>query len=327
MAFKSLTGFDASNQNIINVADPSSGTHAANKQYVDAFVRGLAWKDSVIAASTANVTISSAPSSLDGVTLTSGDRVLLKDQTASQENGIYVFTAAASALTRAVDADSADELIGATVTAVKGSTNADRVYRLVTDDVTLDTTSLSWTELGGGGAAYVAGSGLTESPANTFNVGAGDGISVAADTVSLASTSGGDGLTYTTGVLAVGAGNGITVNSNDVAVSSSLAGNGLTYTTGVVDVGAGTGISVGADAVSVDTSVVVRKFAANVGNGTNTSYTVTHNLGTKDITWSIRTNADDSFVVADVVATSTTQATVTFASAPTTDQYRFIIHG
>lgn len=327
MAFKSLTGFDASNQNIINVADPSANTHAVNKQYVDAFVRGLAWKDSVRAASTANVSISSAPASIDGVTLTANDRVLLKNQTAGAENGIYVFTAAASALTRALDADSAAELIGATVTVTEGSTNNDKVFRLVTDNVTLDTTSLSWTELGGGGTAYTAGAGLTESPANTFNVGAGDGISVAADAVSLASSTAGAGLTYTAGVLDVVGDASITVGANSLGLATGVAGTGLTLTAGVLNVVAGTGITANANDIAVDTAVVTRKFAANVGNGTNTSYTVTHNLGTKDITWSIRTNADDSFVVADVVATSTTQATVTFAVAPTTDQYRFIIQG
>lgn len=330
MAFKSLTGFDASNQNIINVADPSGNTDAVNKQYVDAFVRGLAWKDSVIAASTANVTVSSAPATLDGVTLSTNDRVLLKDQTAGAENGIYVFNGAASALTRALDADTAADLIGATVTVTEGSTNNDKVYRLVTDNVTLDTTSLSWTELGGGGTPYTAGNGLTESPAGTFNVANTDGaLSISANSVDLASGVSGAGLTLTAGVLAVGAGNGITVNADDVALASSTAGAGLTYTTGVLAVvgAASGGITVNADSVEVDTAVVVRKFSQDIGNGSATSIAVTHNLGTKDITWSIRTVADDSFVVADVVATSTTQATFTFAVAPTTNQYRVIIHG
>ncbi len=328
MAFKSLTGFDASNQNIINVADPSSGTHAANKQYVDAFVRGLSWKDSVVAASTANVTVVSAPSSLDGVTLTAGDRVLLKDQTLPAENGIYTFASAASALTRAVDADSADELIGATVTVVKGSTNADRVYRLVTDDVTLGTTSLSFTELGGGSAAYTAGAGLTESPANQFNVANTDGaLTIGANSVDLAVQVAGAGLTLGSGILAVGAGDGISVAADAVSLASSAGGAGLTYTTGVLAVGAGTGITVNANDVAINTSTVVRKHSEAIGNGSLTSIAVTHNLGTKDVTWALRTVSDDSFVVADAVATSTNVVTFTFAVAPTSGQYQAIIHG
>ncbi|HYF74168.1 MAG TPA: hypothetical protein VD864_15155 [Nocardioides sp.] len=70
-------GIDLAGQRGVNVGDPSSGTDIANKQYVDAFARGLSWKASVVAASTANVDIASAPASLDGVTLSSGDRVLL----------------------------------------------------------------------------------------------------------------------------------------------------------------------------------------------------------------------------------------------------------
>lgn len=77
-------------------------------------------------------------------------------------------------------------------------------------------------------ASVAAGSGLTgggTSGALTLTVGAGDGITVNADDVALASTAGGAGLTYTTGVLAVGAGTCITVNANDVAVSAaSLVG-------------------------------------------------------------------------------------------------------
>lgn len=325
--FKSLTGFDASNQNIINVADPSANTHAANKQYVDAFVRGLAWKDSVRAASTANVDIASAPASIDGVTLSNGDRVLLKNQTAGAENGIRVFTAASAALTRAVDADSADELIGATVTVTEGSTNNDKVFRLVTDSVTLDTTSLSWTELGGGSTAYTAGSGLTESPANTFNVGAGTGITVNADDVALSASVAGAGLTHTAGVLDVVGDASITVGANSLGLATGVAGTGLTLTTGVLNVVGGNGITANADELIVDTAVVVRKFSQNIGDNSATSIAVTHNLGTKDITWAVRTVADDSFVVCDVVATSTTQATFTFAVAPTTNQYRVIIHG
>lgn len=335
MAFKSLTGFDASNQNILNVADPTANTHAVNKQYVDAFVRGLSWKDSVIAASTANVSVSSAPSSLDGVTLTSGDRVLLKDQTAGAENGIYVFTAAASALTRALDADTADELIGATVTATKGTVNADRVYRLVTDDVTLDTTSLSWTELGGGGTTYTAGSGLTESPAGTFNVANTDGaLSIGANSVDLAAQVAGAGLTLTSGVLDVVGDASITVSANQLGLASGVAGAGLTLNTGVLAIGAGSGITVNADDIQVDTSVVVttpstvvRKFSTSIGNGSLTSIAVTHNLGTKDITWSLRANSDDSFVVTDGVATDTNTLTLTFATAPTSNQYRVVVHG
>lgn len=71
----------------------------------------------------------------------------------------------------------------------------------------------------------------------------------------------------------------------------------------------------------------VRKFSANIGDGSTTSIAVTHSLGTKDITASVRSVSGDAFVICDIVATSTTVATFTFAVAPTTNQYRVVVHG
>lgn len=71
-------------------------------------------------------------------------------------------------------------------------------------------------------AAAVAGAGLTGGAGSALAVGAGDGITVGADTVSLASTTAGDGLTFTSGVLAVGGGTGITVSADGIAVDTSV---------------------------------------------------------------------------------------------------------
>lgn len=68
-------------------------------------------KLSVRAATTSNVTIGAAPSSIDGVTLQAGDRVLLAGQTTGSQNGIYVFAAAGSPLVRADDLDSTAEFV------------------------------------------------------------------------------------------------------------------------------------------------------------------------------------------------------------------------
>lgn len=121
--------------------------------------------------------------------------------------------------------------------------------------------------------ALTAGAGLTGGgtlAANrTFNVGAGPGITVAADNIeiALASPSGlqltsdvlavadsiaGDGLVISSKILAVGAGDGISVTVNAVALAGTVAGAGLTFTTGVVAVGAGAGIAVAADAVAIN---------------------------------------------------------------------------
>jgi hypothetical protein len=111
-------------------------------------------------------------------------------------------------------------------------------------------------------------------------------------------------------------------------VGALVAGAGLTKTGSTVDVGAGTGISVAADSVAVDTSVVVRKFAVDVGDGAATSITVTHNLGTKDVTVQFYDNTTPfAQVEADVAHATTNTVTAIFAVAPTASQYRCVVHG
>ena len=110
----------------------------------------------------------------------------------------------------------------------------------------------------------------------------------------------------------------ITVGSTDIAWTQF--GASTTYS-------AGTGLSLGGTVFSIDTAVVVRKAAGTIGDGSTTSITVTHNLGTKDITVSIREVATDAAVECDWVATSTTTATFTFAVAPATNSLRVTIHG
>lgn len=184
MATEVTNGLNLMSQRIQALGTPSTGTDAATKDYVDSVARGLDWKDSVRAASTGNVSIASAPSSIDGVTLANGDRVLLKDQTAGAENGIRVFTAAGAALARAVDADvSAEVTRGMATTVTEGTTKgtgttttAPVTWVLTTNDpITLNTTALVFAQVGGGGTSYLGGNGLVLT-GSTFDVGAGTGI-------------------------------------------------------------------------------------------------------------------------------------------------------
>jgi hypothetical protein len=108
--------------------------------------------------------------------------------------------------------------------------------------------------------------------------------------------------------------------------SAYTAGNGLTLLTNDFNVGAGAGISVAADAVSIDTAVVVRKYAANIGDGSATAIAVTHNLNTLDTIAEVFTVSDGSKVICDVTHTSVNVTTFTFAVAPTSNQYRVVIH-
>lgn len=76
-----------------------------DRSYVDAAAQGLSAHAAVIVATTAEITISSAPASIDGVTLESGNRVLVKNQSTALQNGIYVFNGPGVAMTRATDMD------------------------------------------------------------------------------------------------------------------------------------------------------------------------------------------------------------------------------
>lgn len=173
---KVLNGLDLANQRITSVGDPSGATDGANKQYVDNVARGLYWKNPVRAASTGNVTLATPGASLDGVTLVSGDRVLLKNQTAGAENGIYVWTGSGAALSRSTDADAGTELNpGTAVTVTEGSVNADKAYLIVSDAVvTIGTTATTWGQLGGG-TTYSASNGVLLTGSNFTGVAAPSG--------------------------------------------------------------------------------------------------------------------------------------------------------
>ena len=106
------------------------------------------------------------------------------------------------------------------------------------------------------------------------------------------------------------------------------AGNGLTLTGTVFSVNAGTGITTSGGSTAIDTSVVVTKYAANVGDGSSTSYTITHNLGTRDVEVTVYDNSSPyAEVVCDVQHTSTSAITLLFSVAPTSNQYRVVVHG
>ena len=145
---------------LTNLATPTQDSDAATKQYVDLAVQGLDAKLSVLAATTANITLSGVQT-IDGVSVQSGDRVLVKDQTDASENGIYV--AAAGAWARAEDADgnpNGEVTSGMFTFVEEGTVNQSTGYVLVTPDpIVVDTTELTFTQFSGAGSA-VAGTGI-----------------------------------------------------------------------------------------------------------------------------------------------------------------------
>lgn len=141
-------------------ADPVNALDAATKQYVDNLAAGLEVKTSVRAATTANITLSGAQT-IDGVAVVAGDRILVKNQTTTSQNGIYLV--AAGAWTRATDADAWAELISAFVFVESGTTNADTGWVCTVDrGGTLGTTASTWTQFAGAGAV-TAGAGMVVS--------------------------------------------------------------------------------------------------------------------------------------------------------------------
>ena len=179
------------------------------KAYVDSVASGLDMKCSSHVATTANLTAdynngtsgvgatltatSAGALSIDGETLASSERVLVKNQTAACHNGIYSVTntgghAACWILTRTTDFDSSTEVTSGAFTFVEtGSTNGDHGFVMTSDgSITIGTTAINWTQFSGAGQ-ITAGAGMTKS-GNTLNVIAGDNITVNADDVALSTT-------------------------------------------------------------------------------------------------------------------------------------------
>lgn len=279
-----LADINLNNYKITSLATPVNSTDAATKGYVDSVAEGLHIHASVAAATTANLTASydngtsgvgatltnsgtQAALVIDGVTLTTTQRVLVKNQTAGEQNGIYVVTDTGSistnwVLTRATDFDTSAEIQGGDFVFVTGGTSYDNTGWVQTaTGVTVGTTPIVWQQFSGAG-------------------------------------------TYT-------ASNGVQLVGNDF--SGVVVANG--------------GVTVGASGFAIDTAIVVRKYAADVGDGSNTSYTITHNLGTRDVIVSLYDNSSPyAEVVCDVQHTSTTAITLSFSVAPTSNQYRVVVH-
>ena len=129
---------------IRNLQSASASDEPVTLGQMQAQLEGVSWKDSVRVASTANLTISGPGASIDGVSLTSGDRVLVKDQSTASQNGIYVWTGAATPMTRASDANSFAELEAAVVLVEEGTSNGGTKWRQTQVNGTIDSSSVAW---------------------------------------------------------------------------------------------------------------------------------------------------------------------------------------
>ena len=157
-------------QTITNVADPVNTQDAATKGFVEATSQGLDVKDSCVAATTANITISTALNNgdtLDGVTLSTNDRVLVKDQSTASQNGIYVV---GSSPARADDLAAGADAAGFFTFVEQGTVNADNGFVCTSNkgSAVVGTNNLTIAQLSGAGQ-ITAGDGLDKS-GNTLSV-------------------------------------------------------------------------------------------------------------------------------------------------------------
>ena len=183
---KTISGGTVTGAVVTGLATPSASTDAATKAYVDSVVEGLDVKASCRAATTANITLSGTQT-IDGVSLLAGDRVLVKNQSASAENGIYVV--AAGAWARSSDANAWDELVSAFTFVEQGTANVGNGYlSTVTAGGTLGVTAVTWSQFSRTGQ-LLPGAGLTRT-GNALDVGTASAsrIVVNADNIDLATT-------------------------------------------------------------------------------------------------------------------------------------------
>lgn len=244
---------DVSGKKIVGLADPTNPQDAATKNYVDNQVTGLTWKNSVhlLAATNVSLTGSTATLVIDGHAALDiadvGYRLLLIGQTTATENGIYVYNdnGTSYTLTRAADADTFGELIGAAVFVKEGVTYANTGW-VQSEHYLTSFAGQDWVQFSGAGA-YAAGAGLGQSGTEFFvKVAAVGGIEIVDDALQLKSTVAGDGLTYTDGVVnVVGTTDRIAVTANAVDIASTYAGQASITTVGTIATGTWNATTIG----------------------------------------------------------------------------------
>jgi hypothetical protein len=262
MAKKIFTDFDfQSVSKVINLPSPSSSGDAASKSYVDSLVEGLAWKDSCRVATQANLNLASPGATIDGITMASQDRVLVRAQSTASENGIYVWNGASTAMTRSLDASTFAELEQA-VTTVEEGTSAATSYRQDQVNGTIGSSTISWVTFG------------TAAPA------ASETTAGIAELATQAETDAG---------------------TDDLRIVTPLK--------------------------LATWSGRIKKYSVSIGDGSATSYTVTHNLASRDVHVTIYNASTYDEVLTDVTHATTNTLTIVFATAPASNAYRVVVIG
>jgi hypothetical protein len=296
---------------------------------------------------------------IDGVTIASGNRILVKNQSTASENGIYVLNA--GVLQRADDAGNGELTAGSFTFVEEGSTYADSGWVISTNGaITVGTTGITWTQFSGTGQ-ITAGDGLSKSN-GTLSVNVdGTTLEISGDNVVISSTyqgqtsigllgtittgtwdadtidvnHGGTGATsFTSGEYLVGNGTGALTSVATIPgadIDGDIDGNAENVNGTVAIANGGTGATTAAGAranLSATTKYAVSNSTLNPTSNVVT-WTVTHNLNTSDVTVQMRDMQDGSLVEADIAVASANTVTVSWVSANTVsaDSYRVVVVG
>ncbi len=150
MSIKRWKDLDMQSVNrILNLPAAIAAGQPVTFEQLQSLLEGLAFKDNARVATQANINLASPGAAIDGVTMVANDRVLVKANTVQTENGIYLWTGAASAMVRAADASTFDELESAIVTIDEG-TDAGKSFRQTQVNGVIGTNNVVWASFGTG---------------------------------------------------------------------------------------------------------------------------------------------------------------------------------
>jgi hypothetical protein len=173
IATQNANNVSISGGSVTGLGDPAVSSEAATKNYVDQAVAGLRTRIIAEAATTANINLTTDlenGDTLDGVTLVTGDRVLVKDQTDATENGLYIVVASGAA-SRDPEHDTIAELSGGMVVVNQGTANDNKIFLCTTDsDATIGISNITYTQVTPANVGTVTSVGVADAGSSEFTV-------------------------------------------------------------------------------------------------------------------------------------------------------------
>lgn len=231
---------------------------------------GVYWKEPVRAATTGNLTSLAGLLTVDGVSLVANDRILVKNQTSAELNGIYLVKS--GAWTRTTDFAAGGKLAGARVSVNEGSTNADKMFNCTNDDpITLGADAIVFVESGG-----------------TTLSGTLNRITISGGVVDISSSYVGQNTITTLGTITTGTWQGSSISTTYTA--AKIKGS-VTAATGLVVYGTGNADEVATDAdFTYLNKAITIKGSRSAGNNVGATFWNTHGTGVSVVNFLNNTN-------------------------------------